>query len=161
MRVVITSDGVDHDSAVDPLFGRCAYYVFADSGMGSLEAHPNPAASAPSGAGIVAAQYVIEQGARAVLSGNVGPNALDVFQANDIPVYNVPATLHTVGQALEAFRTGALQPLASATVGAHQSPIAEDAQRQQKIATLTNRARELRQELAAILDEIETLEKEN
>ena len=161
MRVVITSKGAEPGSAIDPLFGRCAYYVFADTETGDMQAKENPAAGAPSGAGIVAAQYVIEQGANAILSGNVGPNAMDVFAANDITVYGLPAEGQTVQSAFDAFQAGTLQPVAGATVGAHRTPVAANPQREQKIAALTQRARELRQELATILDEIDQLEKEN
>ena len=161
MRVVVTSSGADYEAAVDPMFGRCANYLFIDTETDSIELKANPAAGAPSGAGIMAAQYVIEQGAEAVLTGNVGPNAMDVFQATEIPVYSLPASIKTVGEAMLVFNAGQLQPAGGATVGAHRAPQIDNPERDKKIATLAGRARELRQELASILDEIEALEKEN
>lgn len=156
MLVAITSNGADRDSAVDPLFGRCAHYVFVETDTGELSARPNPAAGAASGAGILAAQFIIGHGAQALLTGNVGPNAMDVFQASDVAVYGLPDASMTVDEAIRAFEAGQLTPIQGATVGAHRAGPAQA----ERIAALTTRARDLRQELATILDEIEQLEKE-
>jgi predicted Fe-Mo cluster-binding NifX family protein len=51
------------------------------------ESVDNPAMSAGGGAGIQAAQFVVERGAEAVVSGNVGPNAFAVFESAGVPVY--------------------------------------------------------------------------
>ena len=161
MRIVVTSNGTNLDAAVDPLFGRCLNYIFIDTDTDALEVKPNPAVAAPSGAGIVAAQFVIEEGADAIVSGNVGPNTMDVFEASDVAVYGLSSDVQTVGQALEAFKVSRLKRLAGATVGAHRTPKTEDPGREEKIAALAGRAKELRQELATILDEIEALEKES
>jgi len=77
MRVVVTSNGTDLSAEASPSFGRCLTYVFVDTETMEFEAVANPAANASGGAGIQAAQFVIEQGVQAVLSGNVGPNAYD------------------------------------------------------------------------------------
>jgi predicted Fe-Mo cluster-binding NifX family protein len=74
---------------------------------------PNAAQGASGGAGIQAAQYVVAQGAQAVLTGNVGPNAMDVLQAANIPVY--PVAGGTVREAVEAFKAGKTQATGAAT----------------------------------------------
>jgi predicted Fe-Mo cluster-binding NifX family protein len=73
--------------------------------------------SAPGGAGIQAAQFVIEQGAQAVLTGNVGPNAYNVFRAASVPIYLL--TGGTVREAVEAYKAGRLPSAADASVQAH------------------------------------------
>lgn len=78
MRIVVTANGTDLDAPASPVFGRCSTYIFVDTETMKFEAIDNPAMSAPGGAGIQAAQFVIEQGAQAVLTGNVGPNAFNV-----------------------------------------------------------------------------------
>ena len=75
-----------------------------------FEAIENPAVAAPSGAGIQAAQLVVERGTQAVVTGNVGPNALEVFQSAGVPIYLFDGG--TVRDAVEAFKAGKLQPIA-------------------------------------------------
>jgi predicted Fe-Mo cluster-binding NifX family protein len=83
----------------------------------AFEAVDNLAVSAPGGAGIQAAQFVIEHSAQAVLTGNVGPNAFNVFQAANVPIYLL--TGGTVREAVEAYKAGRLQSTADANVQAH------------------------------------------
>lgn len=117
MKVVVTSNGADLDAPASPVFGRCPTYVFVDTETMQFEAVPNPAISAGGGAGIQAAQFVIEQGAQAVLTGNVGPNAFNVFQAAEVPIYLLGGG--TVRDAIEAYKSGQLQPVGGANVQAH------------------------------------------
>ncbi|MGB9722779.1 MAG: NifB/NifX family molybdenum-iron cluster-binding protein [Chloroflexia bacterium] len=117
MRVAISAGGNDLDAPVSPVFGRCPVYLFVDTETMEVEAVPNPAVSAAGGAGIQAAQFVARQGAQAVLSDNLGPNAFRVLAAAGIPVYRVSGG--TVRQAVEAFKEGRLNPITGATTVAH------------------------------------------
>jgi predicted Fe-Mo cluster-binding NifX family protein len=117
MKIVVTANGTDLDAPASPVFGRCPTYIFVDTETMAFEAVDNPAMSAPGGAGIQAAQFVIEQGAQAVLTGNVGPNAFNVFQAANVPIYLL--TGGTVREAVEAYKAGRLQSTADANVQAH------------------------------------------
>jgi len=118
MKIVVTSTGADLDAPTSPVFGRCQAYVFIDTESMQVEAMENPAIGSASGAGIRAAQFVIEQGAQAVVTGNVGPNAFNIFQSAGLTIY--PFSGGTVRQAAEAFRTGQLQSIADATAQAGQ-----------------------------------------
>lgn len=117
MKLVVSSQGSDLDAPASPVFGRCPTYLFVDSETLEFEAVPNPAMNQGGGAGIQAAQFVVGQGAQAVLSGNLGPNAFDVLQAAGVPGYLVPEG--TVRQVVEAFRAGQLQPMGGSNVAAH------------------------------------------
>jgi hypothetical protein len=64
MKIVVTSNGRDLDAPASPMFGRCPVYVFVDTDTMQFEAVDNPAMSAAGGAGIQAAQFVVEQTAR-------------------------------------------------------------------------------------------------
>ena len=174
MKIVISAVGPDLDSAASPVFGRCPTYLFVDTDTSASETAENPAVSAGGGAGIQAAQFVIQQGAQAVLSGNVGPNAFQVFSAAGVPIY-----LHgedTVRQAVEAFKAGKLQASGGANVTAHagmnlrrgmgrrtSAPIATPApagpSREEQIASLQKEAAELRQRMADIGTKLDELEK--
>ena len=115
MKVVVSAMGEDLNSEVSPVFGRCPMYVFVDTDNMQFEAVPNPSMSAPGGAGIQAAQFVVSKGVQAVLTGNVGPNAFNVLQAAGISIY--PVTAGTVQQAVDAYKGGQLQPISGATSG--------------------------------------------
>jgi len=112
MRIVVSSTGSDLEAQVSPVFGRCPVYLFVDTETMQYEAVPNPGASMAGGAGIQAAQFVIGRGAQAVLSGNVGPNAFQVFQTAGVPLYNVSGG--TGRQAVEAFCAGQLPAISEA-----------------------------------------------
>jgi len=116
MLVVVSSTGSDLDAPVSPIFGRCAFLVYVDTETLTFRAVPNAAVGASGGAGIQAAQAVCQQGAQAIISGNLGPNAMDVIRAAGLPFYSVAGG--TVREAVEALKAGSLQPQTGATVGA-------------------------------------------
>lgn len=114
MRIVVTSNGADLDASASPVFGRCPTYVFVDTESMDFEAVENPATEAAGGAGIQVAQFVVERGAQAVVTGSVGPNAFDVLQSAGVPIYRFGGL--TVREAVEAFKAGELQPIAEASI---------------------------------------------
>jgi len=117
MKIVVTANGQDLDAPTSPVFGRCPTYILVDTETMQFEAVANPALSAGSGAGIQAAQFIIEQGAQAVVTGNVGPNAYGVFAAAGVPVYLYNDG--TVRQALEAYKAGELRAVGGPSGPAH------------------------------------------
>jgi len=171
MTVVVTSNGADPDAPASPVFGRCPTYVFVDTETMQFEAVPNPALSASGGAGIQAAQFIIERGAQAVLTGNVGPNAFNVFQAAGVPVYLIPEG--TVREAVKAYKSGRLQAVSGANVQAHAgmgmrrgketsvsstpTPTTHN-EREKEIEALRQAAADLRRQLAEVMERIEKLE---
>jgi predicted Fe-Mo cluster-binding NifX family protein len=166
VKIVVTATGNDLDARTNPRFGRCPIYIFVETESMAFEALPNPAASASGGAGIQAAQFVVEQGAQAVLSGNLGPNAMEVLNAANVSVYL--AGEGTVREAVEAYKAGELVATAEANVQAHagmgQHPrqIATSViSRRKEITDLRIKAVDLRKQLADVVKRIEQLEKEN
>ncbi len=84
MKICVTSQGADLDAQVDPRFGRCQYFIFADTGTGEFEAVQNGYASGTGGVGVKAGQLMAEKGVEYVLTGKVGPNATETLQAAGI-----------------------------------------------------------------------------
>lgn len=117
MKIAVTTNGTDLDAPASPIFGRCTTYILIDTETTQYEALANPALSAGGGAGVQAAQYVVERGAQALVTGNVGPNAFDVLQAAGIPVYLFKDG--TVRQAVQAYTGGQLSSIHQANVSAH------------------------------------------
>jgi predicted Fe-Mo cluster-binding NifX family protein len=108
MRIVVTTTTPDLDSPVDPRFGRGAYFVLIDADTMDWQAHPNPAAAASGGAGIRAAQFVAEQKADGVISGDFGPNAHQALAAAGIGMYLFGGSA-SARQAVERFKAGELE----------------------------------------------------
>jgi predicted Fe-Mo cluster-binding NifX family protein len=115
MKVVVSAMQEGLDADVSPVFGRCPVYVFVDTETMDSESAPNPAMSAPGGAGIQAAQFAVSKGVTAVITGNVGPNAANVLQAAGVTMY--PVSGGSVREAVEALKNGNLQPVSGATSG--------------------------------------------
>jgi predicted Fe-Mo cluster-binding NifX family protein len=80
------------------------------------EAHPNPGVMTSGGAGIQAAQFVANQKAEAVLSGDFGPHAFDALQTASIAMY-LYGDCRTVRQAIERFKAGQLEQIGAPTRG--------------------------------------------
>ncbi len=79
MKIVISSTGQGLDDAVDPRFGRCAWFALFDTATGGLEAVANPFLDAAGGAGTQAAQWILGQGAAVLVTGHCGPKAAAVL----------------------------------------------------------------------------------
>lgn len=120
MKIAISAVSEDLKQPVNPVFGRCNGFVIAETGEKELKKSsfaPNPAMSAGMGSGIAAAQAVAEQGAEAVITGNVGPNAFMVLQKAGIKVYQANGL--SVEQAIAEFNNGKLKEIKSSNVAGH------------------------------------------
>jgi len=117
MKIAITSTGKTLDSQVDPRFGRAAYFLIVDTDTGEFTARENDAADAGGGAGISAAKTVADAGAKAVLTGNCGPNAERTLSAAGIKLYT--GVSGTGAGALELFRSGKLSQAIGPNVSSH------------------------------------------
>jgi predicted Fe-Mo cluster-binding NifX family protein len=110
-KICVTSTGPTLESTIDPRFGRCAYFIIADTETFAFEAISNEAARASGGAGIRAAQTVAAQNVEAVLTGSVGPNAFPALQDSGIRI--LVGTTGNVKNAIESYTGGALEELAT------------------------------------------------
>ncbi|MCD6285385.1 MAG: NifB/NifX family molybdenum-iron cluster-binding protein [Anaerolineae bacterium] len=117
MKVVVSSSGADKTSMLDPRFGRCSYFIFVDTETDTVDAVVNEAVSSGHGAGIQAAQSVIEAGAEAVISRRVGPNAFQVLAAAGLTIYESDAA--SVEEAVVALKAGELTAVNAPTGSSH------------------------------------------
>ena len=117
MRIAVTSTGETLDSQVDPRFGRAAFFLVVDTDSMDFSAIENDNVTAAGGAGIGSAKVVIDAGAKAVLTGNCGPNAERTLRAAGVKLH-VGAT-GTVGNAVELLKRGELSEAAGPNVKPH------------------------------------------
>lgn len=107
MKICITATGPNLDSPVDQRFGRCAYFLIADSETEEFKAIENPASQAMGGAGVAAAQAVVNEKAEVVITGNIGPNAIFALEQAGIKI--ISGVSGTTKEALEKFKSGGLK----------------------------------------------------
>lgn len=118
MKVAVTAMGGGLADDVSLRFGRCPYFVIVDTdNMTVVEAIENPNIAAGGGAGIQSAQLMADRGVEAILTGNCGPNAFQVFGAAGIDV--LVGVSGTVKEAVDAFKAGTLQKAGEANVASH------------------------------------------
>ena len=90
MRVGITAIANNYKEMMDGRFGRAPYFLVFDTQGKTRTAHENfSIAVLDHGAGIQAAQFVETLGINALITGIVGPKALQVLRANKIKIYCV------------------------------------------------------------------------
>jgi len=118
MRVAVTAREANVESQVDQRFGRARYLIVIDTETGDTEVHDNEVnLNAVQGAGIQTAQNAARLNVEAVLTGHLGPNAFRTLSAAAITAYT--GLQGTVGQAIEEFKAGRLNPVDSADVEEH------------------------------------------
>ena len=113
MKICITSTGDNLDSAVDPRFGRCSYFLIIDPESLEFKALANPNVSATGGAGIQSAQLVANEGAQAVVTGNVGPNAFQTLSSLGLKVY--AGVSGTVKEVIQKYKEGRFKEMSGPT----------------------------------------------
>jgi len=118
LKLAITTTGQTLDATMDRRFGRAGGFLVFDL---ETEAYTvvdnNQNLQAAQGAGIQAAQQVVNAGAQAVITGHCGPKAFRVLSAAGVAIYNCDA--ETVVQAIDQYKSGQLQPAQSADVEGH------------------------------------------
>jgi predicted Fe-Mo cluster-binding NifX family protein len=114
MKICITSQGDNLDAEVDPRFGRANYFLIIDTDNMENEAVQNPYTSAGGGAGIQAAQFVANKEVKAVITGNIGPNAFQVLKEAGLNV--ISDISGSVREAIEKYKKGVLQSVENPTV---------------------------------------------
>ena len=114
MKVAISAYGEDLNSKINPRFGRCDYLLIVDTEDMGFEAFSNENINLTGGAGIQSASFVISKGASAILTGNCGPKAMEVFKSANIDVYTGQGG--TVAEAVQRLKNSELKRTTEATV---------------------------------------------
>ncbi|HIP99593.1 TPA: dinitrogenase iron-molybdenum cofactor [Candidatus Bipolaricaulota bacterium] len=97
------------EDQVSPVFGRAPSFTVVtveDGEVVGAEVVQNPYQGAASGAGIQAAQFVVERRPKAVFAGNFGPNAAGILAQAGVEL--VPASGMPVREAVERYLRGEL-----------------------------------------------------
>lgn len=84
MKIMLPLD--EDQRSVCPSFARAPFFLLYDTVTGESRSLDNPAAQADSGAGLQAAQFVVDSGAEVLITVRCGENAAKVFQAAGISI---------------------------------------------------------------------------
>ena len=84
MNTLISSTGNDLDSGFDLRFGRAGWFCLLNEETGETTFFENENKDASHGAGIKAAEKVVELGADRVISGDFGPRAKELLEKFNI-----------------------------------------------------------------------------
>ena len=115
MKICVTAQGKTLDDQVDPRFGRCQFFIVVDTDTLDFEAVENQSAQFSGGAGIQSGQLMASKGVKAVLTGNVGPNAFQTLTAGGIKIYT--GLSGKIRDAVEKYKGGSLKPTENPNVG--------------------------------------------
>jgi len=118
MEIAISSKGNTLDSEIDPRFGRAAFFILVDPETMNFEVIENKQnLQMPQGAGIQAAQTVVEQGVKMVLTGNCGPKAFKVLQASGVKV--AVGISGTIQEVVKQYQQGKIEFAEAPNVKSH------------------------------------------
>ena len=117
MKICITSQGNDLEAQVDPRFGRCQYFVIADTDTDETDILENSNKDGMGGVGVQSGQLMAEKQVKAVLTGNVGPNAFQTLQAGGIEV--ITGVSGKIKEAIEKYKKGEFKSTQGPSVDSH------------------------------------------
>lgn len=158
MRVVVSSNGADLDAQASHTFGRCPMYLFVDTESMRFEVAANPGSDASSGAGVQAAQFVTGVDIQAIITGEVGPKAMNVLKAARVPIYLFRGG--AVRQAVEDFKAGKLPTAPGSEAPEEQAELQANrtGNREEEIQVLKSEMMSMRHRLTQVLERIQQLQ---
>ncbi len=118
MKIAISALGPEIKDGASTRFGRAPYFLIIEADDISLvESIKNPNVDAGGGAGVQSAQLMVDRNVEAMLTGNCGPRAFQVFEAAEIKVF--VGAEGSIEENVEKFKSGTLEQTADANVSSH------------------------------------------
>lgn len=117
MKIAIPIDERGLESSVCISFGRAPFFLIYDLDTKESVFLDNSAAASTGGAGIKAAQIIVDSKASALLTPRCGENAVDVLKAAGVKIYKTATG--SVKDNLDAFIDGKLTLLDDIHAGFH------------------------------------------
>jgi predicted Fe-Mo cluster-binding NifX family protein len=120
VKIAISINGSDLNAPFSPRFGRAAAFCIVDSESDEYQVYENSAISASGGAGVMAAQFVVDHDADVVISGAYGPQAYETLAAAGAKMYTLSGNASfSIRDVLGKFYKGELQEIQAPTHGGH------------------------------------------
>lgn len=107
MKIAISTQSKDLDSCLDLKFGRATGFIIYNLDNDEFEFINNEQnLNATQGAGIQAAQTVVDKGVEAIITGYCGPKAYKVLEAAQVKIYT--SEKDTIKNIIEKFKNNEL-----------------------------------------------------
>ncbi|MDD2219291.1 MAG: NifB/NifX family molybdenum-iron cluster-binding protein [Desulfoplanes sp.] len=119
MKIAISAQQDSLSSPIDPRFGRAQGFIIFDTETKNHQWLSNQNIDLPQSAGIQTAQMVVQAGAQAVITGQVGPKAQSALEQGNIRVVCTVAS--SVQQAIDEFATGQVSSPSQGQSGGQQA----------------------------------------
>ncbi|MBA7552565.1 hypothetical protein ES705_45133 [subsurface metagenome] len=103
-KTVITSSGNKLTSPFDRRFGRAAWYCVYDEKTGESTFYKNENQNASHGAGIKAAEKMVELNVQKIISGDFGPKAKDLLDKFNIQMVIIQDDTITVQEIINKLK---------------------------------------------------------
>jgi len=114
MKVAISTTSGGLDDKVSEVFGRAVSFTTVDLKDGeitNIEVVRNDFAVRGGGAGVAVSRFLVDKGVEAIITGDVGPNALSVLSSAGVKIYSGGGLV--VKEAIEKLVKGELKELTS------------------------------------------------
>lgn len=109
MKIAISSQGKDESSLLDLRFGRCEIFYIYNTENNENFTIKNQGSLASGGAGIVAAQQIVDENVEVIITGNLGPNALEIIEKAKIMAYK--SDVKTIENVISDFKNNSLDEI--------------------------------------------------
>jgi len=109
MKIAVTGGSKDPKDQLDPRFGRCSYFLIYDGERGFETALENKGQTASGGAGIAAAQQMIDENVKVVITGHLGPNAFNLLNGSDIGAFQCASV--SCDEAIQHYKENKLEAI--------------------------------------------------
>lgn len=113
MKVAFCAVDQGLETEIASRFGRCNYFVIIDTETMNVDALPNAGGKTGEGAGVQAAQTLINEDVEAVIGASFGPNAFMTLKYAGIRIYSGKGT---VSEVLEQFKNEKLEEMEQSNV---------------------------------------------
>lgn len=117
MKLAIPVEDNSMQTNVCQSFGRTPYFLIYDTESEEANFLDNSSAASQGGAGIKAAQWIVDQDVSALLTPRCGDNAASVLKAADIGIYKTCGS--SIQENIEAFNANKLESLNEIHAGFH------------------------------------------
>ncbi|MCY6484206.1 NifB/NifX family molybdenum-iron cluster-binding protein [Clostridium aestuarii] len=112
MKILVSSSGKVKTDVLDSRFGRCSYFQIFDTETKEYTVLENKGVTSAQGAGIAAAQQVVDNDVNIVITGAAGPNAFRILDGSGIKIFK--GTEEKVEDIIALYLDGKLQEIAHA-----------------------------------------------
>lgn len=106
MKIAISSTSQNKEAEVDMNFGRCKYFQIYDTEDDQFYALRNNGAIVSDGAGVKAAQQILDENIEVIITGSLGPNAYLITKKANMMAYK--AEKGSVISIIEKYKKGIL-----------------------------------------------------